>query len=278
FDALCHDQEIQTDRPPKCEYIARIRRAIGRSARCFFMSELKLRPHKKQSEHPFSCRLRGADSDPLRSGIALGVCRFLICVLFFRMFLLSDPESGEKLSIRNFWVVCYERVRGNSNFGVGSLIERAEMQIPRRMLVASFFGMTVSAWIVIRGSCAVIRERRWRFRSRDARRHRGKDRIRDSGLVRRTTPCRSGSGKRTGVDSGGGARCNGRPKGRPYERVGGRIGFAAGDVGDDDLLGRVVPVAVVVEAGGVGAGGGHDGGGSGSDVAGLFENVLEGEA
>src|SRR6185437_15570661 len=195
------------------------------------MSELKLRPHKKQSEHPFSCRLRGADSDPLRSGVALGVCRFLICVLFFRMFLLSDPESGEKLSIRNFWVVCYERVRRNSNFG-GRFVQRAGMQIlrlggqARRMLVASFFGMTVSAWSVSRGSCAVIRERRWRFRSRDARRHRGKDRIRDSGLVRRTTPCRSGSGKRTGVDSGGGARCNGRPKGRPYERVGGRIGFA----------------------------------------------------
>src|SRR6185437_520832 len=73
-------------------------------------------------------------------------------------------------------------------------------------------------------------------------------------------------------------RCNGRPKGRPYERVGGRIGFAAQDVGDDDLFGRIVPLAVVVEAGGVGAGGGHDGGGSGSDVAGLFEDVLEGEA
>jgi len=76
------------------------------------------------------------------------------------------------------------------------------------------------------------------------------------------------------VDSGCGARCNGRPKGRPYERVGGRIGFAAGHVGDDDLLGRIVPVAVVVEAGGVGAGGGHDGGGSGSDVAGLFGYVI----
>lgn len=37
-------------------------------------------------------------------------------------------------------------------------------------------------------------------------------------------------------------------------------------------------MAIVVDAGGVGARGGHDGGGSGSDVAGLFENVLEGEA
>src|SRR5690348_12154915 len=55
-------------------------------------------------------------------------------------------------------------------------------------------------------------------------------------------------------------------------------GLVLDDVGDDDLLGGIVPLAVVVEAGGVGAGGGHDGGGSGSDVAGLFENVFEGEA
>src|SRR5690348_5737316 len=55
-------------------------------------------------------------------------------------------------------------------------------------------------------------------------------------------------------------------------------GLVLDDVGDDDLLGRVVPLAIGVDAGGVGAGGGHDGGGSGSDVAGLFENVLEGEA
>lgn len=55
-------------------------------------------------------------------------------------------------------------------------------------------------------------------------------------------------------------------------------GLLLDDVGDDDALGRIVPVAVGVDAGGVGASGGHDGGGSGSDVAGLFKNVLEGEA